>query len=65
MAKKRQSEGYFVVAPFKDAKQYRINGEANSYEVGDDVSKMDAERLEVLVKKGLVENRTEKEEKED
>lgn len=58
---KKQQAGFFVLQPFKDAKQF---GTAK-YEAGDDVSEFDADRLNNLVKRGLVEERGASEEKED
>lgn len=55
MAKKRTTEGGYIVAkPFKDSREYIKNGEINSYEVGVNVSHLDPERLEKLVKRGIV-----------
>lgn len=51
MAKKKETTGYTVLVPFKDSKEY---GGLNSYEVGSDVSDFDAERLESLIKRGIV-----------
>lgn len=60
MAKKKQEtekvtekpiDGYYVVSPFKDKKQYG----SNSYNIGDDVSHFDTERLKKAIDKGLVE----------
>lgn len=62
MAKKSNKGGYTVLIAFKDSKQYATSGVANSYEVGADVSDLDAERLEILVKRGIVFKNSEKEE---
>lgn len=56
MAKKNNNgtATYIVAQPFKDAKQYQKNGKVNEYEKGADVSDLDAERLESLIKRGIV-----------
>lgn len=46
--------GYTVAIAFKDAKYYREGGKINEYTVGADVSDLDPDRLENLVKRGIV-----------
>jgi len=50
MAKKRETTGYIVLVPFKDAKEYGTE----SYEPGVDVSHFDADRLANLVNRKIV-----------
>lgn len=55
---KGKAKASFVVKKqFKDAPQYRKNGNANTYEVGADVSSFDAQRLNDLVSRGFVEQK--------
>lgn len=46
---------YTVKVAFKDAPKYRKDGKINEYTIGADVSDLDPERLENLVKRGIVE----------
>lgn len=51
---KSKKTAYTVAIAFKDAKQYRKDGKINEYTVGADVSDLDPDRLENLVKRGIV-----------
>jgi len=48
---KDKTAGYFVTSPFRDKSDF-----SKLYNIGDDVSHFDAERLENLVKNGLCSN---------
>lgn len=50
-----KKSGYIVKKAFKDAPVYRVAGKAKNYAVGDDVSALDGERLDSLIKRGYVE----------
>ena len=45
---------YEVIVPFQDAREYAGSSEPKQYEVGDDVSHFDAERLQLSIQRGLV-----------
>ena len=49
-------DGYYVIAPFKDKKQYG----SESYSIGDDVSHFETERLKKAIELGLIEFRENK-----
>lgn len=62
MAKKKEElieiteqpiDGYYVIQPFKDKREYGDN----SYEIGDEVSHFNTERLKNAIELGLVEFR--------
>lgn len=54
-ADQQDAGGHIVAVEFKDAPEYRTPGEeVNTYQVGDDVSHLDAARLESLVQRGFV-----------
>jgi hypothetical protein len=48
---------YVVIVPFQDHRDYMTTVIPNQYAVGDDVSHMDADRLSLLVDRGLAEFR--------
>jgi len=64
MARKKQQSGYTVAVAFKDSAKYANGGYPTSYEVGADVSDLDADRLDALVKRGVVTFNETKEEQE-
>ena len=45
---------YVVLQPFQDAREYATHGTPSQYQVGDDVSHFDVERLARVVELGLV-----------
>lgn len=51
---KKAKPVYVVKIAFKDAPQYAKTGQANEYMEGADVSDLDAERLNNLVERGIV-----------
>lgn len=54
MARTKKEGTHTVAVAFKDSKMYADNVKVNSYEVGADVSDLDADRLDLLVKRGIV-----------
>lgn len=46
---------FSVVQKFRDSDKYAVSEKPNYYNVGDDVSDFDEDRLKDLVKRGLVE----------
>ena len=54
---KAKKPSYVVKIAFKDAPQYRKEGKPAEYMEGSDVSDLDPERLESLVKRGIVEKK--------
>lgn len=61
-ATKKKKDGFTVVKTFRDSAEYIKDGQMNVYNVGDDVSHFDAERLEKLVERKLVEGSAKEEE---